>query len=67
MICRIFSSPNAPKEIHVHDDPYSLVDAQRNADNGWKVYMDCQLPETPFIKGDSKPSFNTVIDNVRRL
>lgn len=50
-ICREFQG--GPKKLHVHDTPGSLVDAQRNAANGWRIYpLDtCGLPTLPFQSG----------------
>lgn len=66
MICRTFSSPNAPKDLHVHDDPTLYVDVLRNNDNGWVQKYSCQRPGTSFTKGDNIPSF-IIVDNIRRI
>ena len=66
LICRTFNSKNSPKELHVHDEPSSYADIQRNGENGWFQTYRCQR-DTPYTKGDSKPVFNTVIDSVRRV
>ena len=65
--CRYKNSHNAPKPLHVHDDPGSLTDAIRCADNGWEVQLDkCVHPELPFTMGDSKFVVHTIIDAVER-
>ncbi len=50
--CRIFTK--GPQLLHVHDNPGLVVDAQRCADNGWKVDLfKCQRPDLLFTSGDS--------------
>ena len=62
--CRLFTK--GPQLLHVHDDPGLVADAQRCADNGWKVDLfKCQRPDLPFTPGDPKLSPPTVTNMIR--
>ena len=69
LTCRFFVGRGQPLSagLHVHDEPGHVVDALRCKDNGWTVWVDgeCHV-DGPASKGDSKASFNTIIDYVGR-
>ena len=65
--CRLLSSPNLPRTLHVHDDPGYVTDALRNHEIGWLVDINkCLAPDLPYQAGDSKVVVHTTIDLVSR-
>ena len=70
--CRLFTK--GPQLLHVHDNPGSIADANRCADNGCDVdVFKCQRPDLPSTPGDPNCDCNdctkrpVVVDVVRRI
>lgn len=66
LICRLLESPNLSKPLHVHDEPSTYADIQRNVEMGWCQHLDvCFHAEIPVQSGDPGTSFKTIVDATR--